>query len=304
MSPYKNIVVVGASGSTGKIIIDGLTSNSSFNITVLSRKESKATYPENVTVRTTDFSEDDLSEALKGQEVVISALGVEGFDQQQKLVDASVRAGIKRFLPSEFSSSSGDPVVLELLPLFEVKKNLIDYLKSKEKDGLSWTGLATGLLFDWGLANGFLGYDIKNRTAKVWDEGNKRFTLTNEKQLAQAIISTLQHPEETRNRYLYVYSVVTTQNEILNSLEQATGEKWNVERTTTDAEVTEARKRLGAGDFSGGFILVHATTYGNTHGLRANYAEEESSGNRVLGLGTDSVDEIVRKMVRDANTAV
>lgn len=52
-------------------------------------------------------------------------------------------------MPSEFSSSSEDPVVLGLLPLFEVKKNLIEYLKTKEKDGLSWTGLATGGLFDW-----------------------------------------------------------------------------------------------------------------------------------------------------------
>jgi hypothetical protein len=297
MSSYKNIVVVGASGSTGKIIIDGLTSTSTFNVTVLSRKESKATYPGNVTVRTTDFSLGDLSEALKGQEVVISALGVEGFDQQQKLVDASVRAGIKRFLPSEFSSSSEDPVVLELFPLFEVKKNLIEYLKSKEKDGLSWTGLATGLLFDWGIANGFLGYDIRNRSAKIWDDGNKRFTLTNEKQLARAIISTLQHPEETRNRYLYIYSVITTQNEILHYLEQATGGKWNVERTSTDAEVAEARKRLSAGDFSGGFILVHATSYGDKDGLRANYAKEENSGNGILGLEIEDVGETVAKVL-------
>jgi hypothetical protein len=92
---------------------------------------------------------------------VISALGVEGFDQQQKLVDAAVRAGVKRFLPSEFSSSSEDPAVLGLFPLFEVKKNLIDYLKSKEKDGLSWTGLATGLLFDW------VGLDFLSERCKI-----------------------------------------------------------------------------------------------------------------------------------------
>jgi hypothetical protein len=166
MSSYKNIALVGvsiyhlyekddpltysqASGNTGKIIIDGLLSTAKFNITVLSRKESKATFLQGITVRTTDFSETDLVNALKGQDVVISALGVEGFSQQQKIVDAAVRAGVKRFLPSEFSSSSEDPAVLRLMPLFEQKKNLIDYLKSKEKDGLTWTGLATGLLFDW-----------------------------------------------------------------------------------------------------------------------------------------------------------
>ena len=330
MSSYKNVAIVGvsqlqssttsltntskASGSTGKIIFNALASKN-FTITVLARKESKAIFPANVKVRPTDFSEDELTEALKGQDVLISALGVEGFDQQQKLVDAAVRAGVKRFLPSEFSSSSEDPVVLELLPLFEVKKNLIDYLKSKEKDGLSWTGLATGLLFDWvscskfcysqsrdadneqGIANGFLGYDIKNRTAKIWDDGNKKFTLTNEEQLGQAVVSTLEHPDETTNRYLYVYSVVTTQNEILQSLETATGANWTVEKTTTDAEIAEARKRLSAGDFSGGFILVHALTYGNTEGLRANYAEGKNSGNDILGIEIEGVDETVERVV-------
>lgn len=166
MSAYKNIAVVGvsihhrslkddlltysqASGNTGKIIIDGLLSSTKFNITVLSRKESKATYPQGITVRTTDFSETDLVSALQGQDVVISALGVEGFGQQQTIVDAAARAGVKRFLPSEFSASSEDPAVLGLLPIFKQKKTLLDYLKSKEKDGLTWTGLATGLLFDW-----------------------------------------------------------------------------------------------------------------------------------------------------------
>ncbi|KAF5675771.1 hypothetical protein FHETE_2374 [Fusarium heterosporum] len=299
MSAYRNIAIVGASGSTGKIIIDGLTSSSKYNITVLSRKESKATFSPGVTVRATDFSNADLVNALKGQDVVISALGIEGFAQQQKIVDAAVSAGVKRFLPSEFSSSSEDPVVLQLVPLFEQKKNLIEYLKSKEKDGLSWTGLATGLLFDWGLANGFLGFDINNRSATIWDDGNKKFTLTNERRLSEAVVSVLEHPEETRNRYLYIYSVVTTQNEILQSLEKASGEKWTVNATTTDQQVAEAKEKLGAGDFSGGYILVRATTYGNTHGLRANYAEEKDLANGFLGFDTESVEETVKRVISD-----
>ncbi|KAM0206786.1 hypothetical protein ACHAQI_008011 [Fusarium lateritium] len=297
MSSYKNIAVAGASGSTGKIIVDGLMSAAKFNITVLSRKESKATFPQGITVRTTDFSEADLVSALKDQDVVISALGVEGFSQQQTIVDAAVRAGVKRFLPSEFSSSSEDPAVLRLMPLFEQKKNLIDYLKSKEKDGLTWTGLATGLLFDWGLANGFLGFDIDNHTATIWDDGNRKFTLTNEKQLAQAVVSVLEHPQETRNRYLYVYSVETTQSEILQSLEKSTETKWTVHATSTDQQVTEAHEKLSGGDFSGGFILVRATTFGNTDGLRSNYAEEKSLANGILGLGVESVDETVKRVV-------
>lgn len=39
--------------------------------------------------------------------------------------------------------------MLQLLPLFVQKKELIEYLKSQQSDIFSWTGVATGLLFDW-----------------------------------------------------------------------------------------------------------------------------------------------------------
>ncbi|KAM0542851.1 hypothetical protein ACHAPJ_012574 [Fusarium lateritium] len=297
MSSYKNIAIVGASGNTGKIIVDGLLSAAKFNITVLARKESTTTFAKEVNVRKTDFSESDLIDALRGQDAVISTLGVEGFGEQQKVVDAAVQAGVRRFLPSEFSSSSEDPAVLQLMPLFEQKKNLVEYLKSKENDGLTWTGLATGLLFDWGLANGFLGYDLEKRTAMIWDDGNKKFTLINQKQLARAVVSILEHPQETANCYLCVYSVETTQNEILAALEEATGTKWTVNSTSTDEQITEAREKLGAGDFSGGFTLVRATTYSNVPGLRANYPEERNLANEILGLEVESVQETVKRLV-------
>lgn len=102
-----------------------------------------------MTVRKVDFSSDAaLTSALTGQNAIISTLGATGFGEQKKLVDASVAAGVQRFLPSEFSASSQDDAVLGLLPLFGQKKELIEYLKSKESQ-ISWTGVATGLLLDW-----------------------------------------------------------------------------------------------------------------------------------------------------------
>ena len=140
-------------------------------------------------------------------------------------------------------------------------------------------------------------FDIANRTATIWDSGNKRFTLTNEKQLGLAVASVLQHPQETKNQYLYIASVETTQNEILASLEEASGEKWAVTKTTTDTQVTEAVKKLTAGDFSGAFALVRSTTFGNTQGLHANYAADEKLANAMLGLGLEDVKDIVKRVV-------
>lgn len=56
---------------------------------------------------------------------------------------------VKRFLPSEFSSNTLSDTVQELVPVFQSKKEVLDYLKSKEIEGMSWTGIASGLLFDW-----------------------------------------------------------------------------------------------------------------------------------------------------------
>ena len=102
-----------------------------------------------MTVLKTDFSDEGLETVFKGQDVIISAVGATAFGEQKKFVDAALRAGVKHFIPSEFSVSSQNEAVLQLLPLFGQKKELVEYLKSKESEGLTWTGIATSGLLDW-----------------------------------------------------------------------------------------------------------------------------------------------------------
>lgn len=106
-------------------------------------------FPSGVTVHKSDFSDADLEAVFKGKDAVISALGATGFGEQKKLVDAAIRAGVKRFIPSEFSANSQNDTVIQLLPLFGQKKEIIEYLRSKEADELTWTGIATSGLLDW-----------------------------------------------------------------------------------------------------------------------------------------------------------
>lgn len=146
------------------------------------------------------------------------------------------------------------------------------------------------------MTNGFLEYDIANKIATIWDGGNKRFTLTNEKDLGTAIASVLKKPEETANKYLFISSIETTQNEILAALEETTGVKWTVNATTTNVQVDAARQKLGAGDFSGAFTLVRATSYSNIPGLKSNYAKDEVLSNDLLELKPGSVTETVKRV--------
>ncbi|KAL4738363.1 hypothetical protein BDV11DRAFT_189780 [Aspergillus similis] len=299
-SPLRNITLVGASGAIGQILLAALLETSEFDITVLTRSSSTASFPANVTVRKSDFSLTELRGALTGQDAVISAVGATAFAEQKKLIDAAVAAGVSRFIPSEFSAESQNDAVLALLPLFRQKKEVIDYLKTKEKD-ITWTGIACSGLFDWGIANGFLGYDIGSRIATIWDDGNKRFTFTNQAQLGRALVSVLRCPGATANRYLYISSVETSQNEILAALEKATESSWAVQRTTTDAEVSDATAKLQKGDFSGAFTLVRATVYGDIPGLGSNYAKDRVLANGLLGLEEETVEETIQRVVSEAN---
>jgi hypothetical protein len=141
-----------------------------------------------------------------------------------------------------------------------------------------------------------LEFDIPTRTATIWDGGNKSFTLTNEKDLGQSVVSVLKHPLETSNQYLYVASVETTQKQIVAALEKVTEARWTIIETTTDEQVSAAAEKLAVGDFNGAFALVRATCFGNAPGLRANYCEEKLA-NEILGLGMESVEAVVRRIV-------
>ena len=58
-------------------------------------------------------SEERLVAAFENMDIVISALDWEQIESQVKLIDAAKRAGVKRFVPSEFAST-GVPGIMEL----------------------------------------------------------------------------------------------------------------------------------------------------------------------------------------------
>ena len=140
-------------------------------------------------------------------------------------------------------------------------------------------------------------FNLKSRTATIWDKGTSKFTLTNDDQLGRAVIAVLVRPDQTANKNIYVASFETSQKEILTALEKATATKWTVTDTTTEAQVAEASEKIGKGDFSGAYALVRATSFANTPGLRANYVRDEDLSNELLGLEFGIVEETVSRVV-------
>lgn len=96
-----------------------------------------------------DYSEDSLVDVFKGQDAVVTALGAAGLAEETKMIDASVKAGVKRFIPSEFGSNSQNAKATALVPFFGLKVQINEHLKAQESKGLTWTAIEAGPAFDW-----------------------------------------------------------------------------------------------------------------------------------------------------------
>jgi saccharopine dehydrogenase-like NADP-dependent oxidoreductase len=148
MSNIKNIAIVGASGNVGQAVLPALLAKG-FKITVISRLDSKATFPSSVTVTKTAYDAASLTKAFRGQDAVISAVAASALAQEEAVVEAAVAAGVKWFVPSQFGHDCADDRVVEVLPILKSKLAIVQKLKEAESKGMSWTSVITGLFLDW-----------------------------------------------------------------------------------------------------------------------------------------------------------
>lgn len=272
--------------------MDAFLKESSFNTTVLSRQGSSSTFPSGVKVIRADYdSQDSLKEAFQGQDAVVSLVGGMALGDQNKLIDAAIAAGVKRFIPSEYGSNTPDKRTRDVVPVFEAKFGTVNYLKSKESE-ISWTSLVTGPFFDWGLRVGFLGFDGPSNTVTIFDDGEATFSATNLHQIGVATVKALEHADLTKNQYVYISGVQTTQNQILAAAEKASGTKWTVKKVSAKDHIEEGRAKLQKGDFSGIANLIQGVTFAKEQQL----GDLSSLGlwNDKLGVPKEGLEETVK----------
>lgn len=120
---------------------------SGLDLTILSREGSSAAFPQEAKVIKSDFSEESLVQALKGQDAVVSMLPIMALGEQAKVAEAAIKAGVKRFIPSEYGSdsSAGDFVTspqswLLLTVIFKSLRMSLQPCHSSRPRRLSWIG--------------------------------------------------------------------------------------------------------------------------------------------------------------------
>ena len=206
-------------------------------------------------------SMDSLKTAFMGQDVVVSLVAGAVLGNQNKLIDAAIAAGVKRFLPSEFGSNTTDARTRAIVPMYKSKVETVDYLKSKESE-ISWTSIVTGPFFDWGLKVGFLGFDAAHKVATLYEDGTAKFSSTNLHTIGLAVVKALENAEGTKNQYVFVSGFQTSQKEILEVAEKVTGSKWIVRNASVDHAIKKGNEKILRGDYSGIEDLILGATFG------------------------------------------
>lgn len=140
----------------GSYIVEALRADPAFAVTVVSRRSSpEAALPSasgggNVRVVRVDdgYPPEELERAFAGQDAVVMATGFQVFGQEGKFIDAAMRAGVKRFVPSEFGGDTANENTVSIFPMVGLRAKVVEDLKTKEGAGLSWTAICTGLFVD------------------------------------------------------------------------------------------------------------------------------------------------------------
>ncbi|KAK3292878.1 uncharacterized protein B0H64DRAFT_344989 [Chaetomium fimeti] len=316
MAPIKTVAVLGGStGNLGPSLIHALH-NAGFTVTAITRPSPTPStnttttttnpptpnLPPDTRTLTADYaSVESLTAAFSGQDAVVSAVGTQAVGTQHTAVDAAVAAGVQRFVPSEFGIHTR---LVRERPIGRVlagKVGVVDYLegvveRTGGEGGLSWTGVSTGLFFDWGLERSGLGtVNIKDKTATVIDSGDEKWYASTLAQIGRVVAGILKHPDETANKYIATASFNLSQNELIAIVEELTGWKLAVTKIKSADLQQSGEAKLAAGDYSAFVDLLRAHNSADGAG---NGLPEEESANGLIGVPYEDVRESVKSWLQ------
>ncbi|KAK4865695.1 hypothetical protein LT330_009128 [Penicillium expansum] len=296
----KNVALAGASGNVGARVLDALL-DLKFNVTVLSRNSKS--FPTGACVKVVDFtSVEDLSAAIAGQDAVIDTTFSPEVDTPLRLIEAAARAGVYRFITSDFGLDPDLPGVHDI-PVFSRKKVSYEAVKKQAADNrLTYTLVACGAFLDWGLSTGFAGLNFQEKTAWIFGDGSNVVPWTTLEDVGKATANVLLHPQETLNRPVYVHSVFMSQNQLFDAAKEALGNKgWTATYNDMEPLFQNALADLQSGNISDSTFVVQIQYCLATKALAHPWARDD---NALVGLEEWS-QEKVKVLIRTvANKAM
>lgn len=230
---------------------------------------------------------------------MVSTIASHALAKQLLLVEAAARAHVKRFIPSEFGSNTPREKTGDL-PVFQHKVAVQNALKKHVSTGLSYTLVVNGPFLDWGILVGFV-MSAKGKTITLYDGGNRTFSTTTLPDIGRAVVGVLKHPEETKNRAVYVQSYATTLKDLAAIGKKVLGsDGWTENVASVDDIVAGAWEELknpqpNPDKFALQFII--ASIWGEGYG--SNFEAYHKLDNDLLGikqLTEHELEELIKSL--------
>lgn len=297
-SPFKNIVIIGASGAIGSILLEAFLNTPSVTVTVIQRASStKTVFPQSARIITIpdDYPHDALVAAFTNQDAVINCVTTLAVRTQLRIISAAVEAGVRRFVPSEYGLNNNNPAARALNSVFREKGEVQDYLRTLEHR-MEWMAVANGMWLKWSATHEFLGMHIAERKFVFWDDGEGLFSTTTEENTALAVVNALTKKwEETANKVVWLSDFAVSQKQLLEAVERFTGERFKTEVIDSESFIREKQAAAAAGDGGATYALIET---GFVTGKYGGHLEKEGEiMNDLLELPKQSFDDVMQAAV-------
>jgi hypothetical protein len=201
--------------------------------------------PANVKIQHGDYDSDSsLVQALQGQDALISTVAMSAISHQPRMIDAAVAAGIRIFIPAEYTVNSRDATA-QMQPMMSSVVAIQDYLSTKEDD-ISWFVIKCGALLEFVLDHPVI-LDFDKRFATLWDGGEGAISLSNIPLLARTVSAVLKQPGRVLDHRVKVHGGTITQNQALEIAQQASESEWTVQHEESQTAYSASLESLNAG---------------------------------------------------------
>jgi hypothetical protein len=271
------------------------------SITLLTRsaKSASAFQGPNIRIKEVDYSSrESLVAALAGVDAVVSAIGTKFVDDQKTIIDASVEAGVKFFIPSEFGLANTHPLLQRDFSIFEDKNRIQAHLENYRQQGkIDYALIFVGLWLDWGI-QGFI-LDAKNKRVGLWDGGERPISMTTMESISKAVLGVLEGRVGGK-REVRVKDINISQKRLYELAAEVVGnDGWEVRLVDTARAKAVASEKLsqGTATLDDIYAFVYRASTAPEYGQPWKAEEDDSERVGLRKWTEDDVRNLVRSVV-------
>ncbi|KAL1625519.1 hypothetical protein SLS56_007341 [Neofusicoccum ribis] len=271
-SQKQRVLLLGATGHTGRSILDGLLKYGKYEIQALVRPSSaekaevKKLVERGVSIVIADINgpTENLVEIQRGIDVTISAIDAGSIHAQKNLATAAKEAGVKRFVPCAWITVAPGGGVMVTRDHLNQKEDVYNHIK---KLHLPFTVIDVGfwhqVSFPPVLPSGRFDYAAMLPVNILHGDGERKTVLGDWRDIGRWTARILDD-ERTTNRYVVAWSDSLSENEIFSLVEGVTGEKLEkqtVSYSELETQRNEARANYERDPTNANFGMRQFTDY-------------------------------------------